>query len=338
MCTNISLPTSNYGTVISARTMDFGKLLSTTVNFIPRGQPFPEIPIPGQLDWQNKYGFIGMGFTIYNLPTLTYTDGLNEMGLSAAALWLPESKYPKPQKGFPTLYSTSFVSYVLGNFQNVDEVKAALSTLTVTDIIEFQTSPEPPLHFIVSDVSGSHLVVEFINEKMKTYINDIGILTNGPTYDRHLKNLSNYKNLSLVNKPGHWYEQEANGSGQTGIPGDPTSSSRFIRAAFLRQSTFQPKNIQHGIGLALQILQTIAVPRGTIHKNDSKTEAGSTQWGIIRDHTNRSLYFYTNFNSTLYGIHLNKLNLNSSRQKQINVIQPVWYKDITEKFDTKWWY
>lgn len=52
-----------------------------------------------------------------------------------------------------------------------------------------------------------------------------------------------------------------------GSPGDPTSPSRFVRAELLRLSAFYPKNTQQSIGLALQIIQTIAVPCGTVMVN-----------------------------------------------------------------------
>lgn len=334
MCTNISVPRkAKEDALASARTLDFGRAIPATVKFIPRQQSFPEVALPEEIKWKNKYGFIGISANLYNVPSVTYLDGINEAGLSAAALWLPGSKYPKPKSGTPTLYNISLVSYILGNFNNVHDVEIALSKITVIDVNQLSMSnSHPPLHFIITDASGKHLIVEFMNGKMQTYLNNIGTLTNAPSYDWHMTNLSNYESLSLNNNPAIWWGQEINGSGQAGLPGGAAPPSRFVRAAFLDQTIFQPMNIQENIGLHLQILQTFTVPHGTVLKSHSGSEADYTQWGVVRDHTNRGIYFYTDFNNTLFGINLKKLDLDSPEQKQINIVQPDWYIDVTDCF------
>ncbi|ATW25767.1 linear amide C-N hydrolase [Candidatus Formimonas warabiya] len=330
MCTNLTIAgKSKDYPMISARTMDFPRELSTSLHFIPRFQSFPEIPLPEEIRWENKYAFIGAVHALSG--EIGYSDGLNEAGLSAAALWLDCSMYPKPAPPTPILCNHNVVSYVLGNFDNVNKVKDELSKITVIDIGRpFAT----PLHFIFSDALGNHLIVEFIDGEMKTYKNNVGVLTNDPAFDWHLTNLRNYETLSLENNPKISFDGEFYGSGQLGSPGDPTSPSRFVRAELLRRSGFHPKNTQQSIGLALQILQTIAVPCGTVMMNGSYNEFDWTQWCIIRDHTNRSIYFNTDFNSTLYGIHLKELDVNGSERKSIDIIQPDWYVDVTKKLES----
>lgn len=93
---------------------------------------------------------------------------------------------------------------------------------------------------------------------------------------------------------------------------------------------------QRSIGLALQILRTIAIPCGTVNLSSNKPEPNKpgfdwTLWGVIRDHTNRSYYFFSDFNSKLYCIHLKDLDLNGSKPKQIDILQNKWFVDITSK-------
>ena len=228
------------------------------------------------------------------------------------------------------------MSYVLGNFKTIQEVEAGLSKLRILSINEVYPNYPALLHFIFSDISGKHLIVEFVNGVMRTFINDLGVLTNQPTYDWHLTNFSMYGNLSLKDNPDLVCGEEVTGSGQLGIPGDPSPQSRFIRAAFLRETAFKPQTIQESIGLARQILQNISVPIGTVIFANPPAPLPDisfdwTQWSVIRDHTNLSYYFYSDFNSTLYGIHLKDLELNSSKQKQIPIYQPDWYEDVTKK-------
>ena len=124
--------------------------------------------------------------------------------------------------------------------------------------------------------------------------------------------------------------QEVTGSGQLGIPGDPTSPSRFVRATFLSQSAFRPENVQESIGLARQIIQNLSVPIGTVILKSGQMDW--SLWTVIRDHTRCSYYFSTDFNSKLYGIHLNDLSFRGCQQKHINIEQPDWYEDMTEEF------
>lgn len=334
MCTNISFPIKyKDDPLISARTMDFVQVMKTVVCVESRNQSFPKIPLPGEITWTNPYGFVGFSCTLPGTSVSGYADGLNEEGLSAASLWLDCFSYMEPKRNTSLLFHHNLVSYVLGNFKKVAEVKAALSKLTIVNATEYLPLMKAPLHFIFSDASGDHLIVEFINGEMKSYFNKVGVLTNDPSFDWHLTNLNNYENLKLVNNPKQIVGGEYYGSGQLGNPGDPTSSSRFIRADLLRRSSFEPKNVQQSVGLAFQVIQTLAVPCGTSILVGTDNEYDWTQWSVIRDHTNRSVYFFTAFNSRLYGIHLKKLDLDAPQRKTIEIIQPAWYVDVTKRLD-----
>ncbi|WP_082232926.1 linear amide C-N hydrolase [Halobacillus massiliensis] len=139
MCTNFSIPRkSGDEAQVSARTYDWCITLPQTqpvVNFVPRGQSFPEIDLPGEIKWKTKYGFIGAGDKKEGYP-VAYYDGLNEAGLSAAGLWLSCSEYQKPRKGKCHLYNVNVVSYVLGNFKTIQEVKEGLSKLRILSVDE----------------------------------------------------------------------------------------------------------------------------------------------------------------------------------------------------------
>lgn len=50
-------------------------------------------------------------------------------------------------------------------------------------IIDIGKPFDTPLHFIISDAFGNHLIVEFIDGEMKTYTSEAGVLTNDPPFD-----------------------------------------------------------------------------------------------------------------------------------------------------------
>ncbi|MGP4077070.1 linear amide C-N hydrolase [Halobacillus sp. K22] len=332
MCTNISIPRKSIRfPLISARTMDWVEVLPTSVDFIPRGQSFPETREPGEIQWENKLAFIGAGLKPLKpeRDTRYYWDGINEAGLSAASLYLGCTEYPRTKKDVPLLTQVNVVSYILGNFQKIGEVEKALSEITIIGSTIFEGAN---FHYIFSDPSGNHLIIEFIGGEMRTYKTTLGVLTNDPPYDWHLNNLALYEHLTLKDKCNSICEEEITGSGQLGIPGDPTPQSRFVRSAFLQQTQFFPDNLQQSIGGARQIIQTLAVPVGTVYLKNFEGVYDWTQWSVIRDHTNLSYYFFTDFNTNLYGFHLGELDLNARDKVRININQPLWFLDITQKF------
>lgn len=329
MCTNISFPRSGKNcSLISGRTWDWAERYPTKVTFVPRGQSFPAIERPEEIEWENELAFVGVSYQPADGRIRIFYDGINEAGLSASGLSLFCSEYPEPEPGKQLLYNNNLVSYVLSSFRTVEEAENGLSQLSITRAVP---DISRNLHYIISDASGSHLVVEFIDGKMKTYTTSLGVLTNDPPYEWHLANLSLYEQLSLTDKQNSLCGVELGGSGQLGIPGDPTPQSRFVRAEFFSKTRFYPRNTQQSIGEARQILQTLSVPAGTVYLREYPGIYSWTQWSVIRDHTNRSYYFYTDFNSNLYAIHLNELDLNSQELKQIDIRQPDWHQDLSGK-------
>lgn len=71
---------------------------------------------------ETKYGSI-----ITSAFEIASTDGMNEKGLVANLLWLPEAQYPARDKNKPGLAITIWVQYMLDNFATVEEA-VSLST------------------------------------------------------------------------------------------------------------------------------------------------------------------------------------------------------------------
>lgn len=328
MCINISIENSNqYVPVVSARGMEwYGKRLNTVLNFVPRGQTFPENKFPDEMKWSNRYAFVGMKHTVLlgSLGFCTgYSDGLNEEGLSAASLSFGDSTYQSAVEGKDILYSLSVVNYILGNCDSVEKAENALHNITVCEIPYNGDRNLTNFHFIISDSHGDNLIIEYIDGIRKTYKNtkSRGNMANEPTYDWHLINMKeNYYELTIER--------------QMGIPGDQGSISRFVRASLLTQkTTFKPQNIQQCIGFAQDILLTLAIPAGTDPRDvEGEEKYKWSQWSVIRDHTNRILYFYTDFNNKLHGVSLNQLDLDAKEQKSINIEMPDWYENVSHLF------
>jgi len=269
------------------------------------------------MTWKNIYGYVAIN--ALNLPF--YLDGMNEAGLTAGALYLPGfTKYQTLNAGeeASAINNLDFVGYILGQFQTVEEVKAALSKMQVVDnedIIKKMGVPMP-LHYVVTDSAGNSIVIEYVEGKLNIYDNKVGIMTNSPTYDWHILNLRNFAQLTpYAPGPGDKEEGGVNftpfggGAGMTGLPGDYTAASRFIRAFFYVQTSLPLEDADAAVNQASRILDNFDYPKGFERTGTpDKYSLGYTQWSTIGDIKNKRYYWWTENNRQMRMVDLNKLS------------------------------
>lgn len=380
MCTDFILPfKGDNPTIISGRTMDFTQ--SPTVSYIttavkiPVGRNFKADAPHGKgkgHHWNNKYGFIGLNMKLKKSGNLEeveekvlYCDGLNTEGFSAAVLWYAYSKYEAPKSKDYSKYLDieNVVSFLLGNCTKVEDAVTLLESV----IIWVQQDLEGvfPLHLTLHDRAGNSKVVEFIKGEPVYYENnDIGVLTNGPTFDWHVINF-NYSYNALTNKdnsvdksveltkdksglfniaPATGFESEVLGSGMFGLPGDSSSPSRFVRTGKLRECFPTNYNGRTGVQYALQLLGRVAVCEQEVllyyeEKNKAYKNGKAynpTLWMVIRNHTDRILYYCTHLNHNLQAIKLDKLDFSRDcTPTKTSISEGDWYIDSTLKLCEK---
>jgi choloylglycine hydrolase len=277
------------------------------------------------MTWKNKYGFIA----INGLKLPYYLDGMNETGLTLGSLFFPgfaEFQSFKAGEESSTLNNMDFVAYILGQFKEVGEIKTALPKLRVIvnkDVNKAFGTPTP-LHYVVTDSSGNSIVIEYVKAKLNIYDNRVGVMTNSPPYDWHLVNLRNYAQLkpyapSTGDKEidGVNYTSLGAGAGMTGLPGDYTPPSRFVRAFLYKDTTFpgQLENVDTAINQASRILNNFDIPKGFVREGESseKYYLGYTQWSVIGDIKNRRYYWWTEWNRQMRMVDLGKLNFEGNK-------------------------
>ena len=316
-CTNFFLKALD-GTVVNARTMEFGTNLKSNLLVTMRNTKF-QSPNPKNnngLSWQNKYGYVFLDALGDNQIAV---DGMNEKGLAIGALWLPQStQYAtlKESEYSQALTITLLGSWVLGNFATVDGVKKALPTVAIWGNRMSALGSVPPLHCAITDAKGNAIVVSFI--KGKTVVNDNpnGVLTNEPTFDWQITNLQNYVNLTPYNvKPvivgGITYNATGQGSGMVGLPGNWTPPSRFVKASLMVASVDKPKNAELAVTVAQHIMNNFDIPLGVIRERKDNQQ-DYTQWTVFKDLTNKKLYWKSYNDSQLRMIDLKKLQFDGS--------------------------
>ncbi len=318
-CTSFLLRTSDGGAVYG-RTMEFGFLIDSQAIVVPRRFALHGTGPDGKpgLAWNAKYGAVGLN--AYGLNV--FTDGMNEKGLAGGILLFPGyAGYADPAKAdaAKALAPWEFLTWALTSFATVQEVKAALPGITIIDLPQSNLGAPPPVHYVLHDASGASIVIEPIGGVLKVYDNPVGVLTNAPTFDWQITNLSNYVKISPENAPPLKIDEMTiapfgEGSGLLGVPGDPTPPSRFVRAlAYVTTARKMPTG-DESVRLAEHILNNFDIPSGFIQTGRSastKTPLEFTQWSSIADLSRKRYYVKTYEDQTLRGIDLMNMDLDA---------------------------
>src|ERR1700691_531990 len=258
-CTGIELIAVD-GTVVHARTLEFGIDLKSNVIMVPRGYlrtgTTPDSK-PGKT-WTSKYATLGAN--ALGMPVLI--DGLNERGLAVGLFYFPTSaKYQPyaPSDAPSTIAPWEVGSYILENFATVDEVRANLPNIVVPGVVLAAWKFSPPAHYVVHDAAGKSIAIEYTDGKLNIYDNPLGVMTNSPGFDWHMTNLRNYVNFSMSDLPPAQVGSVklvpfGQGTGMLGLPGDFTPPSRFFGAVLFAQPALQTKTGYEAVLQAFHLL------------------------------------------------------------------------------------
>lgn len=345
-CTGIRMTAEN-GSTVYGRTMEWGAFpFNSRVAVVPRGYAFTGLTPDGYngKKWTAKYGFVG----IDALGKDEYIDGMNEKGLAVGLFYhngyAHYMKYVK-RRAANTITATDMLSYLLSQYDTVDQVRAALPKVRVVPVVEKVLGIPVNAHWMVTEPSGKSIVIEYIDGKLKIYDNPLGVITNNPTYDWQMTNLRNYLKLSAKPAPdrkmgGVEFTPLSGGSGMLGIPGDFTSPSRFVRAAIWTHTDQPLKNSVDAVYEVFRILDNFNVPLNAAEGSDSRNidlhgMRSSTQWTTAWDLSNKVLYYHTQYDRRVREVDLKRLSftrkdivrtpLDEKKQQDI--------KDITKRLE-----
>ncbi|MCR2785573.1 MULTISPECIES: choloylglycine hydrolase [unclassified Microbacterium] len=308
MCTGANYTTQDH---YFGRNLDLEFSYNETVTVTPRNFPFEFRKAP---TLATHHAIIGMATIADGYPL--YYDATNEKGLSMAGLNFPGNADYKPEASDKTnITPFEFIPWILGQYETVDEVKEALTGLSLVNISFSETFPLSPLHWIISDRTKS-ITVESVKAGLNVYDNPFGILTNNPTFDIQSFNLNNYMHLSK-NPPENKFSDElefdtySRGMGAIGLPGDLSSSSRFAKAVFTKMNSVSGDSESESISQFLQILGSVAQQRGAVQVSPGKYEI--TIYSSCCN-TDKGIYYYTTYeNSQVTGVDMHKEDLDGSR-------------------------
>lgn len=307
------------GIVLTARSMDWIEDMGTHLWAFPRGMQRDGKVGPNSLKWTSKYGsVIASGYDVCT------TDGLNEKGLAANALWLAESVYPKwdPQtEARPGLSIAAWTQYVLDSFATVDEAVQELSKerFVVVTASSSTVSRLTTLHLSLSDASGDSAILEYIDGKLVIHHDrSYTVMTNSPTFS---------KQLALYE-----YWQEIGGAVM--LPGTSRAADRFVRGAFYINGMPKVEKTETALAYTFSVIRNMSAPFGI--KDPLRPNISATRWRTVADHKNKLYFFESTERANIFWVSLNKLDFSSSAPVRKLTISPAknYAGDATEYFES----
>lgn len=302
MCTAISSKGKKH---FFGRNLDFehsfGELFLITPRNFPMSFRHAE-PI------NTHFALLGMGIVQDSFPL--YFDAVNEKGLCVAGLLFTGfAHYHNIDKTRTNLAPFEIIPWILAQCACAKEAKALLQGINIVDTHFSSEYPNTPLHWIISDKNES-IVLESIAEGVFIYDNPPCVLTNSPPFPLQLFNLNNFMGLSPY-PPENTFSPElklstySRGMGSIGLPGDFSSSSRFVRAAFLNSHADTEDNPE----LFSDILKNLSPLPGSVL--NEKNEKETTIYSSCID-SEKGIYYCKTFGSTTpYAVDMHTHNLNS---------------------------
>ncbi|WP_163655484.1 linear amide C-N hydrolase [Listeria sp. PSOL-1] len=290
LCSNITLK-SQEGNMYWSRTLDNYFDPNTEIKSIPKNYE-----MKGQsATWKTKYAFLGASVPDTDL----YFDGMNETGLIGGLFYLEECEWDSREKIIARdktpLFGEEFVAWILSQYSTIDEIAEAVEKIALVDE-KYLDTLQVASHYCFVDKDQRHIVLEPVkNGDFIIHKDTMGIMTNSPTYEWHLDNLRNYMELTDYNRSetkvirGQEVEQIESGSGLQGLPGDYTSPSRFIRAAYLSEFVDTPTDKEAIIRLYNVTKSVMIAPGWEKVDHTSNTSDYNVYWSAY-DQANLTIY------------------------------------------------
>ena len=269
MCTAISFQRKDF---YFGRTLDLECTYGEEVTIMPRHFP---LRFRHNKTLHDHYAVIGMAHVAEDYPL--YYDAANERGLAMAGLNFPGNAfYGECRDSAVNIASFEMIPWILSQCGSVADAKECISAMALTDDAFSMELPPTPLHWLLADCREA-VTVEAVAGGIRVYENPVGVLTNNPPFPMQMMNLRNYMSLT-PNEPENRFSDQvelsaySRGMGAIGLPGDMSSQSRFVRAAFTKLNAVCEDSEQACVSCFFDVLGTVKQVKGCCRLGEGEYE------------------------------------------------------------------
>ena len=313
MCTAVTYKTrdSYFG-----RNLDYEFSYGEEVVVMPRNYPVAFRHAPG---FESHYAIVGMAFVAEDTPL--FYDAMNEQGLGMAGLnFVGNARYSKLDtrssdsgSSVDNIAQFELLPWILGQCRTVKDAKKLLERINIIDEAFSSSLPVSQLHWLIADRNES-ITLELTEKGMNIYPNPVGVLTNNPPFDYQMFAMNNYMALSPKqpeNNLGVPLDKYSRGMGGMGLPGDLSSQSRFIRAAFTKLNSRSEDTELASVSQFFHILESVSQPRGCCMVSEGEYEVTLYSSCCNLD---KGIYYYNTYdNHRICAVDMYREDLESSR-------------------------
>lgn len=316
MCTAATYQTKHF---YFGRNLDLEYSYEESVTVTPRNFPLVFRHVPPM---ERHHAMIGMSYVTGGYPL--YYEATNEKGLSMAGLnFVGNAAYQPLRKGKDNIAPFEFIPWVLGQCASLGDARALLERLNLTATDFSPELPASQLHWLIADRSGA-VVVESMADGLHIHDDPAGVLTNNPPFPYQMQNLCNYMALS-PKPPANQFcqslklEPYSQGMGAMGLPGDCSSASRFVKAAFVRLNSISGDSELESVSQLFHILGSVSMPRGSVCLDRGKFE---TTIYTCCCNADTGVYYYTTYdNGALTAVDMGREDLEGTAPRSYPMVR-----------------
>ena len=272
MCTAATYKTKDF---YFGRTLDYEFSYGEEIVISPRNFP---VSFRHMGERKHHYALIGMAHLAGGTPL--FYDAINEKGLGMAGLnFVGNADYKEFTPGKDNVAPFEFIPWILGQCASVKEARLLLDKINLVNTPFSDQLPLAQLHWLIADKEEA-ITVESVKEGLKVYDNPAGVMTNNPSFDQQMHNLSNYMHLSSKSPENHFSSKlplscYSRGMGALGLPGDLSSQSRFVRVAFVKMNSVSGDSESESVSQFFHILGSVDQQKGCCDVGDENTNTPS---------------------------------------------------------------
>lgn len=303
MCTAITYKTKDH---YFGRTLDLEYTYEEQVTVTPRNYEFK---FRTKDAIKRHYAIIGMATVAEGYPL--YYEATNECGLSMAGLNFPGNAHYFPvTERKDNIASFEFIPWLLSQCKSLTEAKYLLAKMNLCDSSFSDAFPLSPLHWMIADREGA-ITVESMADGLYIYDNPVGVLTNNPPFEYHMTHLCDYRNVTARVSENRFGEVPlttySRGMGGIGLPGDVSSASRFVRAAFVKLNSVSGEDENASVSQFFHILGAVEQQRGCVQLPDGSYEL--TAYTSCMN-TDKGIFYYTTYeNHAICAVDMHRCDL-----------------------------
>lgn len=289
MCTAATYKTKDF---YFGRTLDYEFSYGDEVVVAPRRFPF-HFRYMGMTE--SHYAIIGMAYVAGGCPL--FYDAINEKGLGMAGLnFVGNADYKEPVSGKDNVAQFEFIPWILSQCASVQEARALIERLNITNTPFSAELPVAELHWIIADRDGA-ITVESMKDGIRIYDNPVGVMTNNLPFEKQMFNLNNYRHVSSKTPQNTFggglpLDTYSRGMGGMGLPGDLSSQSRFVRVAFTKMNSVSGESEAESVSQFFHILGSVDQQRGCCDVGEKEYEI--TLYTSCCN-TDKGIYYYTTY-------------------------------------------